>query len=108
MEILHHLAKGHGHTGAGNDSMGEIPVVVKAAAVFVILNPPGGDFDAGEVRRCARDGLPVGFGDVREHPVHIENKSGLAHFFQTSLRAASSRRVCARVPTVMRTHPGAS
>ena len=49
----------------------------------------------------ALDGLAVGFGDVHQHAVHVENQKVIAH--QISSSAASKRRVCSRVPTVMRT-----
>ena len=106
--MLHHLVEGRVHAGVGDDVVGKLPVVVKAAAVFVILDLRGGDLDTGEVRHGAGDGLAVGIGDVGEHAIHVEDQKRLAHFFQTSLRAASKRRVWARVPTVMRTQPGAS
>ena len=63
---------------------------------------------AGEVLRGARDGFAVGFGDIHQHAIHVENQNRLAHGFQISSSAASRRRVCSRVPTVMRTQPGAS
>ena len=64
--------------------------------------------DAGEMLDGLGDGLAVAFGDVHQHAIHVEDQMSSGHWLQISSSAVSRRRVCSRVPTVMRTQPAAS
>src|SRR5262249_26036444 len=94
--------------GLGNDVVAELPVVVPAALILVVLNLLTRHCDAGEVFDGLGDAFAVAFGDVHQDAIHVEYDQGLSHWFQISSSAARRRRVCSRVPTVMRTQPGAS
>ncbi len=88
--------------------MRKLPIVIPAALVFVGLDGFVGNARAGEMLDGLCDRLAVGFGDIHQHAIHIEDQSRRRHGFQISSNAVNRRRVCSRVPTVMRTQPGAS
>ena len=108
LEVVPGGFEGDLFAGLFDDVVAELPIVVPAALVLVVLNLFASDFDAGEVLDGLGDALAVAFGDVHQDAIHVEYDQGLIHWFQISSSAASRRRVWSRVPTVMRTQPGAS
>ena len=77
----------------------ELPVVVPAALVLVVLDLLARDRRAGEVLDRLRDGLAVGFGDVHQDAVHVEydqRLSLLPDLFQRGQQARASARACRR------------
>ena len=105
LEIIDYRLELDVHAVLRDDVMGKFPIVVEAALVLVILDLRTGDGDTGEMLDSACDAFAVGLGDVYQHAVHVEDDQLASHI---SSNAASRRRVCSRVPTVMRTQPGAS
>ena len=108
LEVVFHGLEGDVEADAVHDVVGEFPIVVPAALILEILNLFARGGDAGEVFHRFRDGLAVAFGDVYQDAIHVEDDERFHAWFQMSVRAATRRRVCSRVPTVMRTHPAAS
>src|SRR6202012_1747983 len=83
----------------------EQPVVIEAAFVLVLLDGFVGDLLPGEVGNRALYGRAVGLGHVHQDPVHVKDDQILRHIASSSV---TTRSAWARVPTVIRTHPGAS
>ena len=108
LKVILDIPKGDLDAGLGADMVRELPIVVPPALVFVFLDLLAGQIHAREVLHGARDGFAIAFGDVHQDAIHVKHDELLVHWFQMSSRAASRRRVCSRVPTVIRTHPAAS
>ena len=60
---------------------------------------------AGEVLDGLHDGFAIGFGDLRQNAVHVEDDYVSPQIAHSSAR---KRSICARVPMVTRTQPGIS
>src|SRR6185312_4977144 len=83
----------------------KLPVVVEAAAVLPGLDFVVRRYHTGEMAHRSLNGGAIGFADIHQNAIHIENNQV---FHQTFSSSASTSRACARVPTVMRTPPGIS
>src|SRR5262249_17850039 len=91
------------------DLLGQEPVVIPAALVLIILDgfmregPPGEEFHS------ADDGFAIGFGDIDQNAVHVDDQDlgGWGHY-QIGSRSERNLRICSRVPTVTRTQPSIS
>ena len=108
LEMRHHIFERGFDSGFAHQVVGELPIVVPAAGVLHFLDALMRGPRASEMLHGARDGLAVRFGDIYQDAIHVENQQGFVHCFQISSSAASICRVCSRVPTVIRTQPGAS
>ncbi len=108
LEVVLHLLEGNAAALSTADVMREFPIVVPAALILVFLNLLAPQLDAGEMFDGLRDAFAIALGNVHQDAVHIENDEWFGHWLQISSSAVSRRRVCSRVPTVMRTHPAAS
>ena len=108
LEVVDDGFEGDLGAGRGDEVMARASNRRSSRPVLVVLDLFASDAGAGEVLDGLRDGFAVGFGDVHQHAVHIEYDQQVDSLFQISSSAASRRRVCSRVPTVMRTQPGAS
>ena len=60
------------HATIGDDCMGELPIVVETAEVFIALYGVGLNLAAGEVHDRLFDGPAVGTRDVHQHSVHVK------------------------------------
>ena len=82
---------------------GEFPVVVVTRTVLPAMNLSAGNALASKIPDRF-DGRPVeGFTHVHQDAVHIENHKFDCRFYHSFSIASTSRRVCSRVPAVMRT-----
>ena len=91
LEVVLHVVERNVDAGVGDDVVGELPVVVPAALVLVVLDLLAGDGVAGEVLDGLRDGFAVGFGDVHQDAIHIEDEERFASIpdlFQCRQQAA--------------------
>ncbi len=85
----------------GGDLLRQSPIVVPAAGVLVLLDEIARDAVAGEVLDGLHDGFAIGFGDLRQNAVHVEDD----YFFHNRHSSAMKRSAPARVPMVTRTQP---
>src|SRR5215472_5450351 len=57
-----------------NESGGERPIVIPAAAIFPNLNRFASDAFTSEVLDGLLDGLPIGFAHIHQHSIHVEDE----------------------------------
>ncbi len=88
----------------GGDLLRQSPIVVPSAGVLVLLDKIARDALPGEVLDGLHDGFAIGFGDLRQNAVHVEDD----YVFHNRHSSARKRLAPARVPMVTRTQPGIS
>ncbi len=77
LEVVFHFLEGDVDAHAGNDVVGELPIVIEAALIFELLDLVGSRSGSGEVLHGGGDGLAIALGNVYQDAVHVEDEDGL-------------------------------
>ena len=73
LEVVLHVLEGDVEPAVVADVVGELPIVIPAALILVLLNLLAGGVGAGEVLDGLRDAFAIAFGDVHQDAIHVED-----------------------------------